>query len=196
MKVSALLPQTSRRKTRSAYLLSCIPKPIAPHMVHARSPMCHMKQRVQNGSAAAGPAGQLARFDEMLAKKACDSPAPPVSGMPAGMDDGMIQPAALSATIAGFSLYVTPSLISNIVGCCTRAARAGTAATRAARGAKEVAESVAGERRAGAKALTKAMVVVVGKVAGRREEVRRRGWSGARLFGRLVQLTKGIVRQI
>lgn len=126
-------------------------------MVHDKSPMCHRKQSVQKGSADAGPAGKLARFAEIDEKKACDRPEPPVSGMPAGSDDGMIQPAADKTTIAGLSLYVTPSEISKSMRGERRAGATRGTATRAARGAKDVEDRVAG-RRAGAKEVMKAIV--------------------------------------
>jgi hypothetical protein len=98
----------------------------------ANMPACHMKQRVQNGSAATGPAGQLARLAEMLAKKAGERPAPLVRAIGVGIEDGMIQPARARPRTTGLSSYSTPSEISNSMRTAARTGVTG-AATRAPR---------------------------------------------------------------
>ncbi len=83
----------------------------------ANIPTCHRKHSVQKGSSPAGPFGKLARFAFMDAKNACVSPVPLVSGMPAGSEDGTIQPTIARINTMGFESHSTPSLISNpIVG--------------------------------------------------------------------------------
>lgn len=83
--------------------------------MQANRPMCHKKHNVQKGSSAEGPLGKLARLLFIEAKKAWVRPLPSVRGMPAGREEGMIQPTKARMRMLRSSLYGTPSEISNSI---------------------------------------------------------------------------------